>query len=125
MVSGLSSTSLYTGMLEKPTLQTAQSLAKTETTLSAKDKQTQKELAFQRVMKQLDELQETPAERNQRKAREEKLAQQRHERTRKENQLRGRIAYLRSKLMSNRQDSSAASELSMAQTQLYWVSNAL
>ena len=80
---------------------------------------------FRRVMESLESSGETEAERAERIARQEKAARKKREQTRKANQLRGRIAYLRSRMMANRHDKSASGELAMAKTQLYWVMNPL
>ncbi len=80
---------------------------------------------WETLLKRLDECQETEAERAQRKAAEEKAAQIRRERNRKAAALQGRIAQLRSRIMTNKDDKKAFSELSMAKTQLYWLTNAL
>ena len=77
------------------------------------------------LLKRFDECQESEAERTQRRAAEEKAAQQRRERNRKAAALQGRIAQLRSRIMANKYDKKASSELSMAKTQLYWLTNAL
>lgn len=87
------------------------------------DRAKEQQEEYARVIKELKSAAETPQERQERLERQKKEAEAKRKRTQKANQLRSRIAYLRSRLMSNRHDHSAAGELAMAKTQLYWTMN--
>lgn len=80
---------------------------------------------FESWMKRLDAMEESPEDRARRKARENKESQLRRDKLRKQNELQSRIAYLRSKIISSQGDEGTAAELSMAKTQLFWVSSNL
>lgn len=80
---------------------------------------------YERFMAKLDGMQESEAQRARRRAREDKLADEKRAKARKSSELQGRIAQLRSKLSANPGDKTAAAELSAAQTQLYWLTNTL
>lgn len=73
----------------------------------------------------LDALKECDSDRQRRMKDEAKRAAAKRTKERKVNQLKGRIAYLRSRLMANRHDKKAQGELAMAKCQLYWLSNPL
>lgn len=75
-------------------------------------------------LKRIDESNQREMERTQKRAAEERAAQQKREQNQKAAALQGRIAQLRSRIMVNKQDKKAYSELSMAKTQLFWLTNA-
>lgn len=92
---------------------------------SAAEKEKNKEAEYQRILKQLDESRETEEQRMQRKAEQNKQAQIRAAKKRKESTIRGRIAWLRSRIMANPMDKAARAEMDMAKTQLYWLNNSI
>lgn len=68
----------------------------------------------------LTQIQQESDKLEERKAYDQKRAQQR-----RINDLRSRVAFLRSRVMNNKDDRVAAGELAMAKTQLYWSTNGL
>lgn len=77
------------------------------------------------LLKKLDSMQESETERAQRRAAEARAAQEKREKLRKAAALQGRISQLRSRIMVNKNDTKAQAELSMAKTQLFWLTNPL
>lgn len=85
----------------------------------------EKDKEYKSILAKMELMGEPRVEREERQRKEAKEAQARRDKTRKANQLKGRIAFLRSRIMANPDDKGATGELSMAKCQLYWLSNPL
>lgn len=77
---------------------------------------------FEKVLKQVDAMIGTPAERAKRRAEEQKAAEAKAKREKRINELYALIAKLRTMLMDRGgRDASIEAQISAAQTELFWL----
>mgnify|MGYP000873554070 CR=1 FL=1 len=84
------------------------------------DEEAEKQEEFLQVLREFDALQESVEERAARRARETKAAQESRDKQKRIMELQVKIMKLRS-MLSASGDNSIAAELSMAQTELFWL----
>ncbi|HBU13130.1 MAG TPA: hypothetical protein DEB31_10565 [Clostridiales bacterium] len=100
--------------------QTERSTARSASSARAFEEELEKSAEFRKILEKFDAMQETAEEKRARRAKEAEAAQEKSEKNKKIAQLRGRIAQLKSKLMSTG-DPSVKAEIAALETQLFWL----
>lgn len=108
-------------MLASLTTSNTQSAAMSDILQHVSQSTAEEYVKFQDLLAQFDAAQETKEEREARHAEEAKAADERKEKLERIQEIRSRIAQLQQRMSAGGPDPAAEAEISMLQTELFWL----